>query len=549
VSYSYQPDALGVTRAADPEEVWALTDNNQAGIVSVSFDYDAIGNEVMKCLGTIVYGTDPSTDVCSGEAWTYVYDGKDQLRRATHLATGASVLGSEEYWYDEDGARMAVVKRDGSGNTTEGIVWDGPTEAHFGPTGAATHTESYVNEGTPLVRMDRFANTGTAVTMEYQFHGMAGSTLAAIDPNGVVNASFSYSPFGEIIESVDGGGNEGVAAHPRRWNDKYVDDVSGLAYYGARYYDKTTFTWTQDDPLYRFVPDLAQSSTPRRASLYTFSLNNPLRYLDPDGRDVWTRGATNWSKGRMGSPHYANLQEAWRKEMLGPNYGGGEPHSRNNNVTTTSFHEAVPIYAVVFEPAGETGIPIIDLAEEIIEDPEDFVAAGEEIGGKIGEAAEAVRGAAKDVASLAVDEAGAVLDAMGNAIAGDGPTGEEVWQAFTNAAPQGVPNGIGATGQVGEQYLEQLGGVPQQYLDTDYGARFVDQLVNGMANESKVGYQTLTDSNRMQIFKDVWLMANDPRVDNVTWHFFLSPVTGQGGPSQQLQDQLLFHGIGIQYHW
>jgi hypothetical protein len=38
--------------------------------------------------------------------------------------------------------------------------------------------------------------------------------------------------------------------------------------------------------MYRFAPDLSRFvGPPRRANLYTFSLNNALRYLDPDGRD------------------------------------------------------------------------------------------------------------------------------------------------------------------------------------------------------------------------------------------------------------------------
>jgi hypothetical protein len=38
--------------------------------------------------------------------------------------------------------------------------------------------------------------------------------------------------------------------------------------------------------MYRFEPDAAWTS-PRRALLYTNDLNNPLRYVDPDGRGTW----------------------------------------------------------------------------------------------------------------------------------------------------------------------------------------------------------------------------------------------------------------------
>src|SRR5262245_24303632 len=64
---------------------------------------------------------------------------------------------------------------------------------------------------------------------------------------------------------------------------KEHDELTSLSYYGARYYDRLTLSWMQADPLYRFVPDLAWDE-PRRANLYSFSLNNPLKYYDPDGR-------------------------------------------------------------------------------------------------------------------------------------------------------------------------------------------------------------------------------------------------------------------------
>lgn len=101
---------------------------------------------------------------------------------------------------------------------------------------------------------------------------------------GETNVSFIYAPFGEIIEATDAGApSNGISIHRRRMNDKFVDELSDLAYYGVRYYDKLSLTWTQSDPLYRLAPDAAWSEY-RRANLYVFTLQNPLRYIDPDGR-------------------------------------------------------------------------------------------------------------------------------------------------------------------------------------------------------------------------------------------------------------------------
>lgn len=260
----------------DPERLTSLT-NVSDGSVYASYTYDEAGNLTHRCDGGATIPT------CSGQSTELVYDGNDQLRRATKKIDGV-VQGSEEYWYDHDGRRIAVVKRDAAGNKTELIWFIRDVEAHYDGAGNVTHVYSHVSLGTPVARVDRTSNTTTA--LEYQFHGLASNTIAAVAQDGTINASFSYAPFGEILEATDGGGpTAGIAAHRRRMNDKFVDDISGLAYYGFRYYDKTSMTWTQSDPLFRSVPDLGLLSTPRRASLYQFSLSNPLRHIDPDGLD------------------------------------------------------------------------------------------------------------------------------------------------------------------------------------------------------------------------------------------------------------------------
>lgn len=261
---------------ADPERLTALT-NVSDGSTYAGYSYDAVGNVTKRCYGG------SGVPACSGESVEFVYDGKDQLRRATKKLNGV-VQGSEEYWYDGNGQRFAIVKRDAVGTKTEMIWFIGGTEAHYDGVGNITHIYSHLSLGTPVARVDRTSNTATSI--EYQFHGLADNTIVAVAQNGTINASFSYAPFGEVIEATNGGGaTAGTAAHKRRLNDKYEDDLTALTYYGARYYDKASMSWTQSDPLYRLLPDLAKGGTPRRANLYQFSLNNPLRYVDPDGKD------------------------------------------------------------------------------------------------------------------------------------------------------------------------------------------------------------------------------------------------------------------------
>ncbi len=259
----------------DPEQITGLiiASGAQTGTPYAKYTYDAAGNQLTRCYGA-------TSTPCTGELTEYVYDGSDQLRRATKKLNSV-VQGSEEYFYG-NGGRLAVVKRDASGAKTE-VIWTiGDAEAHYDAAGTVTHVYSHLSLGTPIARVDRTANATT--TVEFQFHGLASNTIAAVDQAGTINTSLSYSPFGAVIESTNGGGSAGTTAHRRRFNDKQVDEISELNYYGARYYDKTMLGWTQSDPQYRFAPDAA-STDPRRATLYTSDLNNPLRYIDPDGHD------------------------------------------------------------------------------------------------------------------------------------------------------------------------------------------------------------------------------------------------------------------------
>jgi RHS repeat-associated protein len=300
----------------DPEQLTKLVDVDN-GSTYATFTYDAAGNQRTRCLG-------PNTPTCTAELLEYVYDGKDQLRRVTKKNAGA-VQGSEEYWYNGSGSRVAIVRRDAAGNKTELITFTGETEAHYDGTGAIEYVYSHASLGTPFVRVKRTDNTTADV--EYQFHGLASSTLAAVASDGTLNANFVYTPFGSVAQSTNSGGASGM--HSRRHNDKFVDSISGLAYYGARYYDRLAIGWTQADPLYVRYPDSTLSA--RRANIYTFSLQNPLRYMDPDGLDA----------GDWGSQHFFATCHANSVCAAGQSVEAPEPASFAGETSTTALRTMI----------------------------------------------------------------------------------------------------------------------------------------------------------------------------------------------------------------
>ena len=121
--------------------------------------------------------------------------------------------------------------------------------------------------------------------------------------------------------------------------------------------------------------------------------------------------------------------------------------------------------------------------------------------------------------------------------------------------PMGMAGGYLPTsiGDIGENMLTAiLGGEPKGAFNTSDGCRFVDVVTQNstdqeIANESKVGYQTLTAAIQRQILKDAELIGKGTFVDAV-WHFFQSPVTGQVGASWNLRSFLDANGITAVYY-
>jgi RHS repeat-associated protein len=128
--------------------------------------------------------------------------------------------------------------------------------------------------GQPVARVTDHA------TIQQVVHNQLGHLLGAFSEDGTgLDVAFVYGPFGEILAQAGAS-----ASYRQRFNGKDLDGLTQLTYYGFRYFDPLSLTWTQADPLYRFAPDVALDE-PRRAGLYTFSLNNPLSYVDPTGLD------------------------------------------------------------------------------------------------------------------------------------------------------------------------------------------------------------------------------------------------------------------------
>ncbi|MBS0125389.1 RHS repeat-associated core domain-containing protein [Thetidibacter halocola] len=191
------------------------------------------------------------------------------------------------YGYDQTGRRIykQIVPLDGTSDTETYFY---PTETfHAGPKG----DESFVNIGpSRLVRLEH----GTGKWFYYlKDHLESSDYVMASD--GTPVEQMLYRAYGtehepETLEPAWAQHRVDVAdALPRekthhRFTGKYLDDDTGLYYYGARYYDPALGRFISPDPLYMADPERC-TAQPIACNLFAYANNNPMAFIDPTGLD------------------------------------------------------------------------------------------------------------------------------------------------------------------------------------------------------------------------------------------------------------------------
>ena len=104
----------------------------------------------------------------------------------------------------------------------------------------------------------------------YYHNDHLGSTRLVTDSNKNIVTAVMYQPFGESY-SVEG--DEDYLFCGKEKN------ATGLYYYGARHYDPDLGRFLTRDP---YIGKLVK---PQSLNQYTYCYNNPLLFVDPDGRD------------------------------------------------------------------------------------------------------------------------------------------------------------------------------------------------------------------------------------------------------------------------
>ncbi len=102
-----------------------------------------------------------------------------------------------------------------------------------------------------------------------------------------------YLPFGEELFALVGGrtttqGYTGDSVR-QKFTSKERDNETGLDYFGARHHSGMQGRFTSADPK---ILGIKQVINPQRWNRYTYALNNPLAFYDPDGQDDKGKGGS-----------------------------------------------------------------------------------------------------------------------------------------------------------------------------------------------------------------------------------------------------------------
>jgi RHS repeat-associated protein len=104
-----------------------------------------------------------------------------------------------------------------------------------------------------------------------------GSVRVVFDAAGQVTARADYEPFGEAFTWP---GAPGGALPAERFTGQERDPEASQDYFGARYYQPRHGRFSQGDPVYAGLFD------PQQWNRYAYARNNPLSFVDPDGRTI-----------------------------------------------------------------------------------------------------------------------------------------------------------------------------------------------------------------------------------------------------------------------
>jgi RHS repeat-associated protein len=134
---------------------------------------------------------------------------------------------------------------------------------------------------------------GTNLQYVHQDH-LSSTSLMTNSSGSQIGSTIKYRPFGETLS--------GSVPTDKLFTGQRLDDVTGLYFYNARYYDPTIGRFISPDTV---IQSMADTQCLNR---FSYALNNPLKYIDPSGHIVSINGIDDKAiQAAMNSGSYGQL--------------------------------------------------------------------------------------------------------------------------------------------------------------------------------------------------------------------------------------------------
>jgi len=223
----------------------------------------------------------------------YIYDAEGRLC-AVAYPNGSGGNYYEQYFYDASGTRVG---KTAAASLSCGAPSSPPTTQYLLGLGGEQVTELSVS-GTTATPMHTNIFAGGKLLATYDL-GNGGLHFALTDPLGSKRVQVSGAgvaelnclslPFGNNLGNTRTTdcvpvGNGGVDATEHHFTGKERDTESGNDYFGARYYASSMGRWMSPDPIN--LTNARAMNPANTLNKYAYGANNPLKYIDKDGKDI-----------------------------------------------------------------------------------------------------------------------------------------------------------------------------------------------------------------------------------------------------------------------
>jgi RHS repeat-associated protein len=294
------------------------------GSRTINYTYDALNRLTQAAYSdgdTVSYAYDPmgnrTSMTVNGTTTTYTYDAADRLLSAGDTTftwdSNGNMLSrnSITYAYDYANRLVKVI----SGTTTVEFAYDGDGKRSSKMVNGATANYLYdVNALLPVVLSESANGNDTLYTYGaelmamtdptgaqtyYHYDGL-GSVCNLTNSSGQVIAGYTYDAFGNLSVMT------GSSDNPFRFTGQQTDDVTGLLYLRARYYDPSIGRFITKDPF------VGTEDNPQSLHRYAYAQNNPVNLTDPSGYSPTNDRAFMWINILM------DLIELYGAIVIGP---------------------------------------------------------------------------------------------------------------------------------------------------------------------------------------------------------------------------------------